>query len=131
MSKKQLDTTEIVSELRQGSVFFQKPEDRSDIRTEERTDIRTEQRPENRTENRTVTLPIKRRTKRYSFEFYEDQIDELKKIKIEAELDAKSITMSEIVREALDQYLATVRKSERTEERTEIRAEFRPENRSG
>jgi len=69
MSKKKLDTAEIVSELRQGSVFFQKPEDRSENRTEERTVFRTDQ----RTENRSVVLPIKRRTKRYSFEFCEDR----------------------------------------------------------
>lgn len=113
MSKNQLDTSVVVNELKGGSLFFQ--------RTPERTDKRTEERSEIRTENRTVQYPIKRLTKRYSFEFYEDQITRVKRIKIETELRGERISLSEIVREALDHYFETVRKNERSEERTEIR----------
>ena len=75
--------------------------DRSEIRTENRT----EEHPEIRSELRTVKLPIKRRTKRYSFEFYDDQIQKIRMIKIQTEMKGESIAMSEIVRQALDRYL--------------------------
>ena len=74
---------------------------RSDIRTENRT----KEHPEIRSELRSVKLPIKRRTKRYSFEFYDDQIQQIRLIKIQTEMKGESIAMSEIVRQALDQYL--------------------------
>lgn len=70
-----------------------------------RTEIRTNERPVQRSEMRSVDLPIKRQTKRYSFEFYEDQIHKIKKIKINTELQGKSIAMSEIVRKAVDDFL--------------------------
>jgi hypothetical protein len=75
----------------------------------ERTDKRTEDRSENRTEQRTeirsVALPVKRITKRYSFEFFEDQITILKGIKYRIEMTGERIAMSVMVREALDAYL--------------------------
>lgn len=74
-------------------------------RTENRSEIRTNERPEQRSEIRSIDLPIKRQTKRYSFEFYEDQIHKIKKIKINTELQGKSIAMSEIVRKAVDDFL--------------------------
>jgi hypothetical protein len=119
MSKKQLDVSGVVNELKEGSVFFQKDT--------ERTEKRTEQRPEIRSEKRTVRLPIKRSTKRYSFEFYEDQLAEIKRIKIETEMNGENISMSQIVREALDHYFETVRKSERSKERTQLRTKLRTE----
>jgi len=74
---------------------------RSEIRTENRTEERTKV----RSELRSHKLPIKRRTKRYSFEFYDDQIQQIRQIKIKTEMNGESIAMSEVVREALDQYL--------------------------
>ena len=50
-------------------------------------------------------LPLKRRTKRYSFEFYEDQLVKLKQLKIQAEMAGESVSLSEMVRLALDAYL--------------------------
>jgi hypothetical protein len=81
----------------------QKPikSNRSEIRTENRTEEHTEI----RSELRSVKLPIKRRTKRYSFEFYDDQIQQIRLIKIQTEMNGETIAMSEIVRQALDQYL--------------------------
>jgi hypothetical protein len=58
-----------------------------------------------RSENRTVDLPIKRRTKRYSFEFYEDQLTKLKKLKYQADISGESLSLSDMVRQALDRYL--------------------------
>ena len=74
-------------------------------RTEKRSEFRSYERSEQRTEMRSVDLPVKRKTKRYSFEFYEDQIQQIKKIKIHTELQGKIIAMSEIVRKAVDDYL--------------------------
>ena len=74
-------------------------------RSEMRTENRTEEHAEIRSELRTVKLPIKRRTKRYSFEFYDDQIQQIRLIKIQTEMNGETIAMSEIVRQALDQYL--------------------------
>jgi hypothetical protein len=117
MSKKDYDTANIENEFSEGSAFFKGVKKKKSERTEFRTDNRTEERPE----NRSLSLPIKRPTKRYSFEFYEDQIAAIKKIKIEAQLRNENINLSEIVREAIDLYFKTVRNNERTEIRTEIR----------
>lgn len=68
---------------------------------------RTEFRTEKRSENRTVILPYKRPTRRYSFEFYEDQLRVLKKLKYEAEMVGERVNLSDFAREALDQYLKT------------------------
>ena len=77
-----------------------------DVRTNdganERTIFRTDADPNGRT-----ALPSKRRlTRRYSFEFYEDQILHLKKLKFEAEMQGGTLYLSDIVRQALDRYFA-------------------------
>lgn len=69
---------------------------------------RTENRTEFRTENRSVSqheLPVKRRTKRYSFEFYDDQLMKLKQLKHQAEMRGERVSLSDMAREAMDQYL--------------------------
>lgn len=70
-------------------------------RNSERSEIRTEQ----RTENRSVLLPVKRKTRRYSFEFYDDQLTRLKRLKYRVENTGENITLSDMVRQAVDQYL--------------------------
>jgi hypothetical protein len=131
--KKKLNTSTVLSELAEESVFFKKspptktsgenkPETK---RTENRSEIRTEE----RSEIRSYDLPIKRATKRYSFEFYDDQIIRIKQIKLNTEMAGERISMSEIVRQALDEYFDKrssepfgkpfVRNSERTKTRTE------------
>jgi hypothetical protein len=71
--------------------------------------VRNSERTENRSENRSVLSPSnvlsRRRTTRYSFEFYEDQILKLKEVKHRAEMNGAKVTLSDIAREALDQYL--------------------------
>ena len=81
------------SEPRQAEQVFPLPSERKS----ERSDFRSEK--------RTVSLPTKRRTKRYSFEFYEDQLMKLKQLKYQAEMAGESLTLSDIVRSALDLYL--------------------------
>ncbi len=73
--------------------------------TTERNSERTEFRTEYRSENAPALFPRKRRTTRYSFEFYEDQILTLKEVKHRAEMSGEKVTLSDIAREALDQYL--------------------------
>lgn len=74
-------------------------------RTTERNSERSNGRTVIRTEKRTDDLPIKRRTRRYSFEFYEDQLTHLKRLKYQAEMDGKVLSLSDLVRQALDMYL--------------------------
>jgi hypothetical protein len=70
-----------------------------------RTDERNSERTIFRAENRTVGLPLRRPTKRHSFEFYEDQLLRIRKLKMQAEMAGDMISQSEIVRAALDAYL--------------------------
>lgn len=76
------------------------PDNRDSERPNERTVARTNARPEEQ------YPPLShRRTKRYSFEFYDDQLVALKKLRFEAEMRGENIPMSEMVRQAVDDYL--------------------------
>jgi hypothetical protein len=100
--KKKLNTSGILNELTGKSAFFKRPEQpKSNDRTEKRTQIRTE----NRSVPDDKVYPTKRLTRRYSFEFYDDQITQIKKIKHELEMQGKRISLSDVVRKALDEYL--------------------------
>lgn len=70
------------------------------VYSNEKTERKTE-----RTENRTPPLPDKRRTKRYSYEFFEDQIMAVKRLKYEADMAGERVSQSDFVRDALDRYL--------------------------
>ena len=50
--------------------------------------------------------PVRRRIARYAFEFYQDQLDELRRLSLEEKLRGGKGSMSEMVRAALDRYLA-------------------------
>ena len=119
MSKKRLDTAGVLNELSEQSVFFKQPEN-----TERKT-VRKSARTEFRSEKRSVDLPIRRNTKRYSFEFFEDQIIRLRQIKIEAEMKGESIFLSQIVRQALDEFFDK-HDTDRTEKRSDIRTHGNP-----
>ena len=119
MSKKPLNKAGVLNELSGQSVFFKQPDE-----TERNTERNTE-RTEIRSEERTVDIPIRRRTKRYSFEFYEDQLVRLRQMKIEAEMKGESVFLSQIVRQALDEFF-TKHESDRTEKRSEIRSHGNP-----
>ena len=73
-------------------------------RTEAKSERKSE-RTEIRSEFRTPSLPTKRRTTRYSFEFYEDQLVKIKRLKYEAEQSGQKLTLSDIARQAFDEYL--------------------------
>lgn len=94
-------------ETRAADVFVSQPRDPQSQRplATERNSERSENRTNFRTENRSPLLPIKRKTKRYSFEFYDDQIMRLKRLQNRVESAGESIALSEMARLALDQYL--------------------------
>lgn len=79
---------------------------KNESKKEESASVRTPVRPYARTGNkRTIT--------RYAFEFYQDQIDTLRQYSLEEKGHGEKGSMSEMVREALDSYIA---KKNRTDE---------------
>lgn len=132
MSKKRLDIESIANELQGASLFFPrraetKPEgqqatpqpvtpqpqtkDASSRRSPERPNERTTERTPASSNARTPERLPRRRVRRYSFEFYEDQIGRVKRMALEDQLRGGSLNMSEIVREAVDRYLAHLGKT--------------------
>lgn len=65
---------------------------------------RFSERKTERSEANTLPFPLRRETKRYSFEFFDDQILAIKRLVYEANLAGETISQSDIVRAALDQY---------------------------
>ena len=80
--------------------------------TEQRPFVEAEVRPSPSAPVRTP-VRIKRTITRYAFEFFQDQIETLKKFSIEEQIRGEKGSMSQMVREALDAYIA---KRKRTEE---------------
>jgi hypothetical protein len=134
MTKKMLDVSQLSNELDEASAFFRReplptplparpavslpqtevfrsplpnPVDIPNVSppTTERKSERSENRTEARTENRSDGLPTKRKTRRYSFEFYDDQLLRLKRLKYRVEMSGENITLSVMVRQAVDHYL--------------------------
>lgn len=126
MTKKRADTSKVANELR-GSAFFQDPEPTDVTPAEalsptsmevpvaepiknvipndqpvERSNGQPDARPGGRTYART---PVRSVT-RYAFEFYFDQIDELKQRSLDDRILCGSGNMSQMVRQAVDEYLA-------------------------
>jgi len=71
---------------------------------------RTDGEPPVRTNART---PVRRQLTRYAFEFYQDQVEELRRLSLEEKMQGEKGSMSEMVREAIDGYL---KKKKRTGE---------------
>ena len=63
---------------------------------------RTDGEPPVRTYART---PVRRQVTRYAFEFYQDQVEELRRLSLEEKMQGEKGSMSEMVREAIDDYL--------------------------
>jgi hypothetical protein len=55
---------------------------------------------------RTSVRPPERVKKRYPFEFYKDQLDAIKQLSLEDQVAGGRGNMSEMVREAIDDYIA-------------------------
>lgn len=66
-----------------------------------------EQSPAFRTPVRPYGRTVQRRTiTRYAFEFYQDQIETLRRVALEDKFNGEKGSMSEMVREAMDLYIA-------------------------
>ncbi len=132
MSKKTIDTSSIVNELEGASAYFKRPStpkvepesipsDRpADSKPSEALPVAepmanpepeprleepqttTDVRPYARTEN----IRIKRTITRYAFEFFQDQIESLKRFSLDEQLQGEKGSMSQMVREAIDSYIA-------------------------
>jgi len=53
-----------------------------------------------------VRTPVRRMLTRYAFEFYQDQVEQLRRVSLEEKIKGGKVSMSEMVREAIDEYLA-------------------------
>jgi len=74
----------------------------------ERPNARTPERANESTPERANATPqkaISRKIKRHSYEFYEDQIQELKRRQLKQLVNGKDVSLSAMVRQALDEYL--------------------------
>ena len=117
MSKKDLNPESVINELRGESVFFkpdpepapppitQPQEVKGPAEEPQPETVRLSERNSERTEIRSSVLPTKRLSRRYSFEFYDDQITKLKTLKHEAEMRGEKLSLSDIARQAMDDYL--------------------------
>lgn len=109
MSGKKPNPDAIMSELRKGSVFFRESAARDDEPVAERTRRTSTSTPAAVAEGvRDVhpVRPVRRKTMRHPFDFYEDQIDSLRRLSAQDRMQGGMGSMSEMVREALDKYIA-------------------------
>jgi len=155
--KKKLDTNQITNELKGQSLYFEDQskrlskktdEQHANARTSERTNVRTDERANARTDERTNARTderanartsrrknAKRIIKRHSYQFYIDQVEDIKSLWISCQARGMDIELSDLAREAFDEYLirikekaderANARTSERTNARTSERANGR------
>lgn len=93
--------SEVVYSSQQSSIPTERSNERTPDFPNDRTDEAAEQ-PNGRTVDRTKAS---RETVRHSFEFYADQIEAIRRLRAQHELAGESISLSDIVRTAIDQYL--------------------------
>ncbi|MBK8021295.1 MAG: hypothetical protein IPK19_07630 [Chloroflexi bacterium] len=102
-------------------VFNASPSERKNERLHDGANVRTE----NRSETQMFNLPPKRMTKRYRFEFYEDQIVQLKQLRAHAALEGVTSTFHRSCATHLILFLNRTDNPVRTKNRTENRSLFR------
>ena len=56
--------------------------------------------------------PVRRQLTRYAFEFYQDQVEELRRLSLEEKMQGEKGSMSEMVREAIDAYLTKKKRTD-------------------
>ncbi|MGI8552036.1 MAG: hypothetical protein ACR2PL_14805 [Dehalococcoidia bacterium] len=73
--------------------------------------VRTDLRPSGRPPETPIARAGSRRTTtRYAFEFFQDQVEALQRLALEQKVQGEKGSMSEMVREAIDEYLAKRRR---------------------
>lgn len=114
--KKVLNETGVINELKGHSAFFPpKPPEAADseppiFRTPEPAHARTGVQAFRRTGERANGRAGQRLIKRESYNVYLDQHQALKRLEAEAMISGQSLGISELVRQALDDYLQTRKK---------------------
>ncbi|GGS82940.1 hypothetical protein [Streptomyces cinerochromogenes] len=98
---KKLDTSTITNEL-EGSVFFSQKPASSDKNSVPVVTSDAHERPNGRSPERSFTRRI---VTRNSFEVYEDQMDDLRRLAYAEKMAGKIGSMSAMVRDAIDHYL--------------------------
>ncbi len=124
--KKKLDEAAITNELRE-SLHFQRPQEPEAAPEQDSEALEAvasvtppataTQASAATTERPSVRTPVRmeqRILKRHPFEFYRDQLDALKQLSLTDQMAGGRGNMSEMVREALDAYLAQRRAREGT-----------------
>ena len=119
--KKHLNTDAIANELKGASLFFRPSpiaQPRALSESAQAVSVLPKPLPGNQGSPANQSVPIvqpadrsadrsaHRRTMRRAFEFYEDQLDRLLRISLEAKMRGEKGSMSQMVREAVDAYIA-------------------------
>src|SRR5450759_4509203 len=145
---KKLNESALTSEL-SGSVFFTRPNPtptpppqtkvaavtpakikaRSVKRTVSTKTVPTKVIQEGSTSGRTPVLPYartnnRRTITRYAFEFFQDQLETLKRLSLDQQYRGEKGSMSQMVREALDAYIARILNQEDGDR--DVRSPVRP-----
>ena len=107
MSKERRSPDEIANELAQGSAFFRKP---PSLQTDTQSPPPTATTPSPvatpKAEPVRPGRPVKRQMIRHPFELYMDQLERLRELAEEERRNGQVGSMSRMVREAIDRFLA-------------------------
>lgn len=111
--KKPLNEQAITNELRGGSVFFRPPSPSAPLpespdHADARPPVRSTPPADRSTEmpaRADAQSDVRRVINRHAFEIYQDQLETLRRMSLEGQLAGEKISMSEMVREALDTYI--------------------------
>ena len=133
--KKQLNTDTVANELKGASLFFRQPatpqgpppapalqaapplEERTPDRQtagEEREPVARPLRTEGTGRSpRSPVRPVRRFTRRHAFDIYDDQLAALRRLALEERMAGGVGSMSQMVREAIDRFIAGAKKQQR------------------
>ena len=79
---------------------------RNNETTERRSDVATQRQSDGNTARPSDGSTVRRKTERAAFDLYEDQVNAIRRLRAERELqDGKKISLSDIAREAFDLFL--------------------------
>jgi hypothetical protein len=119
-AKKKPDAAALVNELRGASAFFQRDQ-ASATAVAERAPAAEGAGPGESIVRPSVRPSGRRSLRRHPFEFYQDQIDTLKRLSLEDQLAGGQGSMSAMVREAVDLYISNRTNQEDASVRPSVR----------